>query len=122
MVMFAKLGFEGGALFQFRLAETVKLPALPSPPKKLSCWQTTVPFGLMTRIEGPAVHVPVTRFCLLLTAVAVALKFAFTSAAVAGVPETKVLGTVRSAGHASGDARTNSAEAKQRPAERRVTL
>src|SRR5882672_1640902 len=45
-----------------------------------------------------------TRFCLLLTAVAVALKFWFTSSAVAGVPGTKVLGMFRSARHAQNNA------------------
>src|SRR6266853_2618363 len=66
--------------------------------------QTTEPSGLMERTACPAGHVPLMRSCLLLTEVAVALKFWFTSAAVAGVPGTKVLGIVKSTGHASGDA------------------
>src|SRR5258708_16036305 len=64
--------------------------------------QTTVPSALTVRIACPAEQVPVTRFCLLLTAVAVALKFWVTSLAVAGVPRTKVLGIVRSAHPAAG--------------------
>src|SRR5437899_2144495 len=65
--------------------------------------QVTVPFAAIDRTACPGGQVPVTRSCLLLTEVAVALKFWLTSAAVAGVPGTKVLGIVRSAGHASGE-------------------
>jgi hypothetical protein len=83
--------------------------------------QTTVPFALTVRTACPAGQVPVTRFCLLLTAVAVALKFWFTSLAVAGVPGTKVLGIVRSA-DLSGEAKTSEPKTKQRSALRRVTL
>jgi len=83
--------------------------------------QTAVPFALTVRIACPAGQVPVTRFCLLLTAAAVALKFWFTSSAVAGVPGTKVLGIVRSADQ-SGEAKTNEPKTKQRTAFRRVTL
>jgi hypothetical protein len=58
---------------------------------------------------------------LLFTAVAVALKFWFTSLAVAGVPDTKVLGIVRSADR-SGEAKTSEPKTKQRTALRRLTL
>src|SRR5258708_38072369 len=77
--------------------------------------QTTVPSALTVRIACPAEQVPVTRFCLLLTAVAVALKFWFTSLAVAGVPGTKGLGLVRSprlaggGGNAKANAKTPAA-------------
>jgi hypothetical protein len=83
--------------------------------------QTAVPSALMVRIACPAGQVPVTRFCLLLTAVAVALKFWFTSLAVAGVPGTKVLGIVRSVDQ-SGEAKTSEPKTKQHTALRRVTL
>src|SRR5712671_5342847 len=66
--------------------------------------QVTVPFAATERTACPGGQVPVMRSCLLLTDVAVALKFWFTSAAVAGVPGTKVLGIVKSTDHASGDA------------------
>jgi hypothetical protein len=82
--------------------------------------QTTVPFALTVRTACPAGQVPVTRFCLLLTAVAVALKFVFTSAADAGVPVTNVLGTLKACGHASGEARTSDPIATQRAPERRA--
>jgi len=58
---------------------------------------------------------------LLLTAVAVALKFWFTSLAVAGVPDTKVFGIVRSADQ-SGEAKASEPKTKQHTALRRVTL
>src|SRR5258708_7206827 len=52
---------------------------------------------------------------------AVAIKFWFTASAVAGVPGTKVLGIVRSAG-LSGEAKTSEPKTKQCSALRRVTF
>jgi hypothetical protein len=57
---------------------------------------------------------------LLLTAVTVALKFAFTLSAVAAAPGTNEFGTVRSAGHATG-ARTSELNVKH-PAAARETV
>src|SRR5882672_7976761 len=83
--------------------------------------QVTVPFAAIDRTACPGGQVPVTRSCLLLTEVAVALKFVFTSAAVAGVPGTNVLGMVKSAGQASG-VNTSALKAKQFPAVPNATL
>src|SRR5258708_25640786 len=104
IVTLAKFRFTGGVTLQSVLAEIVRLPALPSPPKKLSCWQTTEPSSLMARIELPAGQVPVTRFCSPLIAVAVALKFWLTLAADAGGPVTNVFGTVVICAHPSREA------------------
>src|SRR5882672_5103862 len=82
----------------------------------------TVPFAATERTACPGGQVPVTRSCLLLTEVAVALKFWLTSAAVAGVPGTKVLGIVKSAGHTSGDVKSIEPKAKQPAAAGRATL
>src|SRR2546426_535004 len=76
----------------------------------------------MDRTACPGGQVPVTRSCLLLTEVAVALKFWFTSAAVAGVPGTKVLGIVKSADQASGGAKITDPRARHVTAVRRATL
>src|SRR5258708_5037044 len=122
MVMFAKFGLTGGVLLQSVLAATVRLPALPSPPKKLSGWQMTVPSALMARTALPSVQVPVTRFCLPLIAVAAAPKFWLTLAADAGVPVTKVFGTVKVCARPSGDAHASNREAKQRVALRSVCI
>src|SRR6266853_6683789 len=86
--------------------------------------QTTEPSGLMERTACPAGQIPLTRSCLLLTEVAVALKFWFTSAAVAGVPGTNVLRFcgVRSADHASDGVKTDALKARQAAVARRATL
>src|SRR5258708_10082149 len=122
MVMFAKFGLTGGTVLQSAPAATVKLPALPSPPKKLRGWQTTVPSALMARTALPTVQVPVTKFCLALIAVAAAPKFWFTLAADAGVPVTKVLGTVNVCARARGDVHASDREAKQRVVMRSVCI
>src|SRR5262245_2522664 len=109
IVTFAKFRFTGGEALQSTLAATVRSPALPSPPKNPTCWQATLPFAFTARIALPAGQLPATRFCLLFTAAAVALKFAFMSDAEAGVPRTKVLGMVRSADHASEEHRSRAA-------------
>src|SRR5260370_38042250 len=77
--------------------------------------QTTVPSALTVRIACPAEQVPVTRFCLLLTAVAVALELWFTSLALAPRSGEKVFGhatTSRPAqGHGNAHAHAQSAAA-----------
>src|SRR5882672_9831642 len=74
----------------------------------------TVPFAAIDRTACPGGQVPFTRSCLLLTEVAVALKFLFTSAAVAGVPGTKVLGIVKSTGRATVEMKTSDPPARRR--------
>src|SRR5215470_11320198 len=120
MVTLPKYGFPGGDAFQSTEAETVRSPALPDPPKALICWQTALPFAFTPVIACPEGQVPFTLSCLLLTAAAVALKFAFISEAFAGVPCTKVFGTVKSA--ASDGSANSDSEVRLRAALRSVCI
>src|SRR5438309_639666 len=65
-------------------------------------WQVTVPFGAMARIALPATQFWITWFCLLVSTVVsrvslaftvdtIALKFPFTSDALAGLPGVNVV-------------------------------